>query len=848
MDLQQLSSIVTELRRLQTDLMSRSTQILQVMEKELYKLELHAPGGGMVRDNKASIMDFGIRLTAADYIAEMAASVEGAKRQEAEGGVSLSTPALRQASTQHLPTTGPASRIAGDIRRSSIKMSFPSLGRGKRASTAKNCDQTDPNLTKPEVVETVQMSLASKRSPPTRVISDKLPSVEEGNFPRFGIKSSNISLERQNDDGFNRSKPSSPIQIVNTSYGPYPVEIVTAGFASQSKASSKAAIVNLNSISAMRNINSLSSSMNANTSQDSIILEDECLKDAMQQEELDEFILPPLTPDKNTKEAARQSSKNTLKKLLLSDSKRLQRLYSAKSSAFWEFQSMREIMLSQSAFSKIMLLPAYDEKGRRISSDTLVAYGRVNTQLGIDGIHPRSFFSNAWYLLSSATLIYLLWLIPFVISYNSHARYTFLSPSVLSAGITVFFALDSALHAMTPQVIDRDVNLDMAEYEKARARLNVWMLHWCRKRLVFDAITMIPFTLIFHRTDYYELLLLIPLARTARLLEYFSICPAIKYVEWRLDDLTGAFTSRITPITGAIFFFIHCNACTIYYMGRITGFLGWGVVWPLFDRATVFDFYVWTFYKAVGNMFPTSFNPWTAAEQIASFIYIILAAILVIFLGAISSAVMAVNPSGRMFHQKIGELRDYIRWKDLSKETEQRLLSYYETKYRGKYFEEDAVLTDFNDSLKAEILLHNTRKLIERVPFLKRNEGDGRDELFIGRIAAALHSYNYIPGDYVTKQGDSGSDMYFILTGKADVFVHGRYAVSLSDGAYFGEVGLITKTLRTATVQAVLPSVMYRLTYTDFHMILDDFADMKVRIDMLAMEREKVLRMAEDNR
>ncbi|TPX66124.1 hypothetical protein CcCBS67573_g07923 [Chytriomyces confervae] len=46
----------------------------------------------------------------------------------------------------------------------------------------------------------------------------------------------------------------------------------------------------------------------------------------------------------------------------------------------------------------------------------------------------------------------------------------------------------------------------------------------------------------------------------------------------------------------------------------------------------------------------------------------------------------------------------------------------------------------------------------------------------------------------------------------------------------------------------MLPSVMYRLTYADFHMILDDFGDMKVRIDMLAMEREKVLRMAEDNR
>ncbi|KAJ3264704.1 Potassium voltage-gated channel sub H member 7 [Chytriomyces hyalinus] len=219
-----------------------------------------------------------------------------------------------------------------------------------------------------------------------------------------------------------------------------------------------------------------------------------------------------------------------------------------------------------------------------------------------------------------------------------------------------------------------------------------------------------------------------------------------------------------------------------------------------------------------------------------------------IFLGAISSAVLAINPSGRLFDQKVGELRDYIRTKDLSKETEVRLLTYYETKYRGKYFEEDSLLSDFNDSLKAEILLQNTRKLIANVPFLKRAAGDGRDELFMGRIAAALHSINFIPGDYVTKQGDSGSNMYFILNGKAEVYVNDRHAVTLGAGAYFGEVGLITKTLRTATVQAVLPSLMYQLTYADFHKILDDFTDMRIRMEMLAEEREKIIKLQETQR
>ncbi|KAJ3229566.1 hypothetical protein HDU81_005261 [Chytriomyces hyalinus] len=318
-------------------------------------------------------MDFGIRLTAADYIAEMAAFPEGTKRQEPEGGVSMTN-------AQHCPT----SRIAGVARRSSIiKISYPSLARGKRASIVKYHDQNETNPTKAELAE------VSKRSPPSRVVLDKLLSVEEGNLP-FGAlclnKSSDISLERHSDESYNKSKQTSPVQVVNTSYGPYPVEIVTAGFVSLSKASPKAAIVNLNSISAMRNLNSLSSSMNANTSQESIILADECSKDAAEQGEQDEFKLPPLTPDKYAKEAALQSSKNALKRLLKSESKKLQRMYSAKSSGFWEFQSVRELMLSQSVFAKIVLLPAYDEKGRRISSDTLVAYGSVNTQLSIDAL------------------------------------------------------------------------------------------------------------------------------------------------------------------------------------------------------------------------------------------------------------------------------------------------------------------------------------------------------------------------------------------------------------------------------------------------------------------------------
>ncbi|KAJ3070788.1 hypothetical protein HDU98_006201 [Podochytrium sp. JEL0797] len=246
-----------------------------------------------------------------------------------------------------------------------------------------------------------------------------------------------------------------------------------------------------------------------------------------------------------------------------------------------------------------------------------------------------------------------------------------------------------------------------------------------------------------------------------------------------------------------------------------------------------------------------------AIEQLVSSLYVVLTAVLyAAFLGAISSAIVSINPSGRLYMQKMEQISDYVKWKDLSAETEAKLMSYYETKYRGKFFEEELLLSEMNESLRAvsgvsefvlllknlafkEISLQNTRVLIERVPFLRRQAGDGRDEIYIGRLATALRAQYYVTNDFITKQGDSGQDMFFILSGKVDVFVNGSKVVSLYNGAYIGEVALISKVLRTATVQAATPSVLYRLTYQDFHAILEEFTDMKLRIFSLAKDRER---------
>ncbi|KAJ3297048.1 hypothetical protein HDU79_004891 [Rhizoclosmatium sp. JEL0117] len=237
--------------------------------------------------------------------------------------------------------------------------------------------------------------------------------------------------------------------------------------------------------------------------------------------------------------------------------------------------------------------------------------------------------------------------------------------------------------------------------------------------------------------------------------------------------------------------------------------------------------------------------PQTQLEQFMAIFFIFAGAgLYAVLVGYISSAAISVDNSGRVYNQKMEELKDYIKWRQLNTETKEKLISYYETKYRGKYFEEDTLLGDMNEALRTEVSLHNTLDLITKVPFLRREVGDGRDDIFYARVASVLHIRYYIPGDCVTKEGDSGTDMFFILSGKLDILIGGEVRKSLYDGAYFGEVALINKVLRTATVQAKMPSVLYRLTYQDFHTVINEFADIKIRVSELAFEREKLLMKA----
>ncbi|KAJ3173341.1 hypothetical protein HK101_011072 [Irineochytrium annulatum] len=182
-------------------------------------------------------------------------------------------------------------------------------------------------------------------------------------------------------------------------------------------------------------------------------------------------------------------------------------------------------------------------------------------------------------------------------------------------------------------------------------------------------------------------------------------------------------------------------------------------------------------------------------------------------------------------------LKDYMTVKKLNPLTRRKIVRYFEIKYSGRMFDEAQILGEMNDSLQTEIAVNNCKMLIEKVPFLRRQLLDGRDEIFTGRIARSLVVAYYVAGDFIINQGEIGTEMFFLVSGRVNIIVNGNIVTSFTDGAFFGEVALIANIPRTATVMAAQACMLYTLKRTDFLRILSDFEDVRARIEEIYRER-----------
>ena len=107
----------------------------------------------------------------------------------------------------------------------------------------------------------------------------------------------------------------------------------------------------------------------------------------------------------------------------------------------------------------------------------------------------------------------------------------------------------------------------------------------------------------------------------------------------------------------------------------------------------------------------------------------------------------------------------------------------------------------------------------------------------LAQIAGFAQEVNVEAGRELVREGDFSYEFMVIEEGEAEVTRHGEHVNDLASGDFFGEMGLLEKTLRNATVTAKTPMKLITLTGWDLKRMERHIPDAIERVRATLEER-----------
>lgn len=501
--------------------------------------------------------------------------------------------------------------------------------------------------------------------------------------------------------------------------------------------------------------------------------------------------------------------------------------------------------------------------GSKVLRSQLSVYLEIERQKEVNRfiIHPFSRFRAFWDSLMVLVLISTLVVLPVQLAFYSDDMYekTWMSVNLL---MDTIFMLDIIINFRTAYINPYTEEVELTNNSIVKHYMKGWFILDFLSSFPLDYIVMGPSgglsnseNLIVART-----VKILRMARLLSLLRIFRFVRLMRYVQKleeiivssRNDSRSIQFEGRMITFLNLLFViavFSHWNGCIQYFVPHLMGFPDDS--WPIMENiteTTVITRYSHSVYRAMSHMVSIGYGhvkPYNNVEIWLTIGSMMLGATFyAIFIGHISSLVMALNYSGRKFEEKVAECREYMKFRKIPVKLQQKVLDYYEHRYQRKIFDEKGILHHecMSNPLKKQILMHNCKGLVEKVVFL----ASGSEDLIVD-IIMKLQPQVYFPGDVICAAGKRGAEMFFIEHGRVEVqLANGKIIKTLEDGMHFGEIALLCEERRVATVTAVEVCDIYILNKRDFNFVMDDYPD--ARRKMMNVARTRLQSISRHNR
>ena len=106
-------------------------------------------------------------------------------------------------------------------------------------------------------------------------------------------------------------------------------------------------------------------------------------------------------------------------------------------------------------------------------------------------------------------------------------------------------------------------------------------------------------------------------------------------------------------------------------------------------------------------------------------------------------------------------------------------------------------------------------ELLRKVPLFSKLNKQG-----LQQVAQIADELDLPAGKEMATEGDRGREFYVLLNGEAEVTKQGSRINTMKKGDFFGEIALVTKMPRTATVTATSDVDVLVITERDFDALL----------------------------
>ncbi|GAX74589.1 hypothetical protein CEUSTIGMA_g2037.t1 [Chlamydomonas eustigma] len=493
-------------------------------------------------------------------------------------------------------------------------------------------------------------------------------------------------------------------------------------------------------------------------------------------------------------------------------------------------------------------------------------------------VDPANRWRIRWDVVLIIAMVYVVVLSPYYIAFDVDTSNLKNAPGAVDLFVNCIFMLDILLNFRTAYP---NADGDLVHNHRKIA------IHYMAGWFWLDLVSSLPWDNILNSPQF-ALLKVLRLLRLLRILRFLTLMRLlrtlgktnIRNLQQVLEDFLGRTTLRMINLMVLAASLMHWSGCAFYYSASWQNFQEGTWVWNAglvpnniscsgqIAGSDTSDGtkYLYSLYWAVVTMATIGYGdivPLGIYEKVVAMVVILAGATMFAFLmGTISNIVATSDgPAARMIRKR-AVVDDFLKQRNVPQGLSMKIRDYYAyTIGRIVHQDEADIISGLSMSLKMQVVLHLYREALEKVPIFK-----GKPPQFITSLVTYLRIEYYAPGEIVVRQGEVGTEMYFVGEGALEastmrpvgiesqhlprqqphgasgVFLHKddlmhvpyRYVGSVYSGDSFGTYSCLLGEPRGATVIATSYCELYSLRRSDLEEVVADWPELSDEFQSLA--------------